>query len=581
MSKKSVSWFSPELKRLYKYVTPHVGLLFLAAIALGVNAATSSLIATLLGKMTDLGFYEKDPRIILAAPLTLIGITVIYGLSNYLGDYWLGLASQKALIKIRGEMFDRIIRWPFASYQHYTTSQIGTKFMNEGNQALAAVTKSCVMIVKDSLQIVGLLGVLFYYNWQLSIVMLLMAPLLVSAMKFISKRSKKMVASNQKTWGRLIGVVQDAYTANKLVKANDAYAIEETKFNEVNRKIRTEQVHLVKLKAMSTPMTHVISMLGVAVVVSVAMFEAQQGLITVGEFITFLSAMLLMRDPLNHLSGLNATLATMSAAATSVFEMMDVKPEEETGTEELSDMKGKVTFDHVGLTYPSASKEAVSDFNLTIKPGEHVALVGLSGSGKSSIINMLPRFWEPTSGKICVDDIDYTQVTRESLRRHIAFVTQDIVLFDDTIRANLAYGLKAVTDEQIYAALDAAALGDFVRQLPEGLDTPVGEFGGKLSGGQKQRLSIARAFLKDARILIFDEATSALDSESEHKIKLALETVTKGRTTITVAHRLSTIENADQIIVMENGRIVEQGTHQSLMSLNGRYAKLVQLQSLA
>lgn len=199
MSKKSVSWFSPELKRLYKYVTPHVGLLFLAAIALGVNAATSSLIATLLGKMTDLGFYEKDPRIILAAPLTLIGITVIYGLSNYLGDYWLGLASQKALIKIRGEMFDRIIRWPFASYQHYTTSQIGTKFMNEGNQALAAVTKSCVMIVKDSLQIVGLLGVLFYYNWQLSIVMLLMAPLLVSAMKFISKRSKKMVASNQKT----------------------------------------------------------------------------------------------------------------------------------------------------------------------------------------------------------------------------------------------------------------------------------------------------------------------------------------------------------------------------------------------
>lgn len=581
MSKKKISWVSPELKRLYRYVTPHYGLLLLAGIALSINAATSSLIATLLGKLTDLGFYEKDPWIVLAAPIGLIGITIVFGLSNYLSALWLGLASQKALITIRGEMFDRIIRWPFASYQGYTSSQVGTKFMNEANQALASVTHSCVMIVKDSLQVVGLLCVLFYYNWQLSAVMIVMAPLFVGALKYISKRSKKVVSSNQKSLAELVGVIQDAYTAQTLVKANDAYGIEEAKFNEVNGRIRAEQLRLVKLKAIATPVTQLISMMGVAVVVGVAMFEAQQGLITVGEFITFLSAMLLMRAPLNHLSGLNATFATMSAAATSIFEMMDVKPEDETGTKELTEAKGKIVFDRVSLTYPGASKKAVSDFNLTIQPGEHVALVGLSGSGKSSIISMLPRFWEPSEGTIYVDDNDYTRLTRASLRRNMAFVTQDIFLFDDTIRANLAYGIDALTDEKIYEALDAVALGDFIRQLPEGLDTPVGEFGGKLSGGQKQRLSIARAFLKNAQILIFDEATSALDSESEHKIKLALETVTKGRTTITVAHRLSTIEKADQIIVMENGQMVEQGNHQTLMAVGGRYAKLIKLQSLA
>ena len=580
MSDKKVSWVSPELKRLYAYVTPHFGLLILAGIALGVNAGTSSLIATLLGKLTDLGFYQKDPMIILSAPLGLIGITVVFGLSNYLSAYWLGQATQKALITIRAEMFDRIIRWPFSSYQEYTSSQVGTKFMNEANQALASVTQSCVMIVKDSLQVVGLLGVLFYYNWQLSLVMIVVAPLFVGVLKYISKRSKKVVTSNQKSLATMVGVIQDAYTAQTLVKSNDAFKIEEEKFEKINSKIKSEQLRLVKLKAIATPMTQLISMIGVAIVVGAAMFEAQQGWITIGEFITFLSAMLLMRAPLNHLSGLNATFATMSAAASSLFEMMDVKPEEETGEKELKSCRGKIEFEHVCLTYPGASKEAVSEFNLTIQPGEHIALVGLSGSGKSSIISLLPRFWQPTSGTIKIDDTDYQTLTRASLREQMAFVTQDIFLFDDTIRANLSYGLDRVTEEDMFKALEAAALGDFVRQLPQGLDTPVGEFGGKLSGGQKQRLSIARAFLKDAKILIFDEATSALDSESEHKIKLALQTVAQGRTMITVAHRLSTIENADQIVVMESGKIVEIGNHSSLMASGGRYSKLVALQSL-
>jgi subfamily B ATP-binding cassette protein MsbA len=390
---------------------------------------------------------------------------------------------------------------------------------------------------------------------------------------------KSVIAGNQKSIAVLLATVQDAYKANRLIKVYHNYETESNNFGVINRTIRDQQMRILKLTSLGTPATQLITILAVALVVGVALWESQQGWITIGDFITFLTAMLLLMDPLRHMAGLNSTFVTMSVAAKGIFASIDKPLEEDKGTVELEKATGRMTFENVSLKYPGSKKFAVSDFNLEVNPGEHIALVGESGSGKSSIINMIPRFWLPTKGRILIDGHDYKDVTLTSLRDNIAIVTQDVFLFDDTIRNNIAYGMPNATEEEIQAAVKAAALEPFIESLPHGLESQVGEAGDKLSGGQKQRISIARAILKNAPILILDEATSALDSESERHIQTALDNLMQGRTCFTVAHRLSTIENADRIIVMENSKIIEMGTHQSLIEKDGKYANLVRLQA--
>ena len=319
-------------------------------------------------------------------------------------------------------------------------------------------------------------------------------------------------------------------------------------------------------------------MVAVACVVGIALLEAQQGALTIGEFITFLSALLLIKAPIQHLSGLNGTFASISVAARSIFETLDTKPEKDEGAQTLSAETGDIVFENVSLRYPDQEYDALSNICLTIHSGEHVALVGPSGSGKTSLVNMLPRFLDPTSGRITMDGRDIRDLTLESLRDQISFVTQDVVLFDDTIRNNITYGLKNVTDEEILHALNRATLTEFISTLPEGLNTKVGENGCLLSGGQKQRFAIARAFLKNAPILIMDEATSALDSKTEKSITDALAILRKGKTCITVAHRFSSIDSADRIAVLQNGRLVEIGTKDELIQHNGLYSRLHRLQ---
>ena len=578
-AKKKVRWDDPALTRLFRYALPYKWQLVMASVWIVGAASMSSLTATLLGKLTDLGFYEKESWVIAAAPATLIGVTLLYAVSTVMSTYLLTKISQSILVTLRTELFARILHWPFANYQSHSTGLVCSKFVNEANIALGGAVSAAIILVRDSLQIIALFAVLFWQNWQLTLVALVVGPVGALIMRAISQRTKRIVKASQAAIAGILSRVQESYKAERLVKISDTYDFEMDRFRPINQKIRRTELKRQIMQGLGTPVTQVITMSGVAVVVAYALFEAQAGRLTIGEFITFLSAMMLLMPPLQHLAGLNATFASISVAAKSIFDTMDEAVEEDKGTVELKDVKGAIEFKDARLTYPGTTREAIKGVTLSVRPGEHVALVGLSGSGKSSMVNLVPRFWSVTSGAVTVDGVNVEDCTLASLRNHIAVVSQNVILFDATIWENIVYGLSNVTDEAVQKAVESAALTDVIAALPQGLDTPVGEAGSLLSGGQKQRISIARALLKNAPILILDEATSALDSESENQIKEALETLMKGRTCLTVAHRLSMIDRADRIVVMKNGEIVEEGTPAELMAKDGAYAKMVRLQT--
>ena len=578
-AKKKVRWDDPALTRLFRYALPYKWQLVMASVWIVGAASMSSLTATLLGKLTDLGFYEKEPWVIAAAPATLIGVTLLYAVSTVMSTYLLTKISQSMLVTLRTELFARILHWPFANYQSHSTGLVCSKFVNEANIALGGAVSAAIILVRDSLQIIALFAVLFWQNWQLTLVALVVGPVGALIMRAISQRTKRIVKASQAAIAGILSRVQESYKAERLVKISDTYDFEMDRFRPINQKIRRTELKRQIMQGLGTPVTQVITMSGVAVVVAYALFEAQAGRLTIGEFITFLSAMMLLMPPLQHLAGLNATFASISVAAKSIFDTMDEAVEEDKGTVELKNVKGVIEFKDVHLTYPGTTREAIKGVTLSVRPGEHVALVGLSGSGKSSMVNLVPRFWSVTSGAVTVDGVNVEDCTLASLRDHIAVVSQNVILFDTTIRENIAYGVPEVSEASIEKAVEAAALTEVVAALPKGLDTPVGEAGGLLSGGQKQRISIARALLKDAPILILDEATSALDSESENQIKEALEMLMKGRTCLTVAHRLSTIDRADRIVVMQDGEIVEEGAPAELLAKGGAYARMVSLQT--
>lgn len=577
--KRLLRHMDPDLLRIYKYLLPHKWRIALGAVFMAGAASMSSLTATLLGKLTDLGFYQQDPWVIAGAPAALIGVTLLFGFCTMASSWVMTKVSQAVLITLRTELYDRIMTWPAERYQSNPTGTICSKFVNEANVALSGATSSLIVLIRDTLQIVALLCLLFWQNWKLTLVAFVVGPLIVLTLKLIAKRIRAIVKKSQETVGLMLSRVQEGYEAQRVVKVTGSYAFEEARFEKVNKTIRRTALDRTKMESLATPITQMITMLGIAFVVGVALYEAQAGLLTIGEFITFLAALLLLKPALQHLTGLNGTFASIATAARSLFEVLDAEREVDNGTVEIERAKGEIVFDNVFLTYPGQNEPSLRGINLTIRPGEHVALVGPSGSGKTSFVNLIPRFWEPTHGEIRLDGVPLKDIKLESLRRQIAVVSQDIFLFDDTIRANIAYGMPHATAEGIDRAVKASALDEFVATLPDGLNTRVGEGGSLLSGGQKQRVSIARAVLKDAPILILDEATSALDSKNEALIKEALDRLTKGRTCITVAHRFSTIEDVDRIVAMQQGEIVEEGTKTALLEKDGLYAKLFRLQA--
>lgn len=570
----------PSLLRLVTYLKPHRGKIAMSLVFMIGAGAASSLIAVLLGKITDVGFYAQEVWIVLAAPVALIFISVLHGGSMFMSNYLLGKTSQAVLVTLRGEIFHKILRWPAATYQQNSTGLITSRFIFSANVSLSNASKSCIILVRDSVQVVALTCVLVWNNWMLAIVSLIIAPMIFMLLRYISKRMRTIMETCQTSFAVVLERVKEVYEGHRLVKLSDTYCLEMNRFNRINNAMCEMMIDMTKMTSMGTPLTQLVFMSGVAVVLGFAMFQISRGLITMGDFVTFLTALLLLMPPLRNLAGVNSGFVMMEVAAKNIFLTLDEADEVDEGKVELTTCNGNFVFEHVSMRYPNTKRDAVHDFSLEVKAGDCIALVGLSGSGKTTLVHLIPRFWNPTTGRILLDGIDIRDMTLESLRRHIAIVSQDVMLFDDTIRNNVIYGSPDATEVEVWKALEDASLADFVRTLPDGLDTLVGEGGSLLSGGQKQRLSIARAFLRNTPILILDEATSALDSENEMKIREALVSLMRGRTTFMVAHRFSTIEHATQIVAMADGVVKEVGTRAELLEQNGLFAELLRLQSL-
>lgn len=572
----------PDLRRLYRYFLPHKWRLAVAVVFLMGSASMSSVTATLLGKMTDIGFYHQEGWNIYAAPLALIGVTLGFAICTVMSTVLMAKVSQAVLVKLRMQLFESILHWPDAEYQRNTTGRISSKFVNEATMALSGAAQSFIVLVRDSIQVVALLSVLFWHDWQLTLVTFVIIPGLALTLRTISRRIRKIVRESQETLGKMISRVQETYEAERLVKVSNTYDFEEKRFAEVNEHIFKLTLKNIKMTAVTTPVTQMLTMVAIACVVGMALYEAQKGLLTIGEFITFFSALLLMKAPIQHLSGLNGTFASISVAAKSIFDTIDAEREKDDGPDLLIQPGGgTVTFENVTVVYPGKDVPTLKSFSLEIKQGERVALVGQSGSGKTTLVNLIARFLEPSEGRILIDDQDISKVSHRSLRRQMAFVTQDVVLFDSTLKDNLTYGLGNVTECDIQKALEVASLTELVQALPEGLETRVGEGGNMLSGGQKQRVSIARAFLKNAPILIMDEATSALDSKTEQQVVEAMNRLREGRTCITVAHRLGSVMEANRVFVMSAGKVIEEGSPQKLIQMKGFFYRAAKDQLLA
>lgn len=571
---------NPHLLRLCRYLAAYRTLIIVAVGCMFAAGASSSLIALLLGKLTDLGFYEQQRWVVLGAPIALVGIAALHGSCMFLSNYLLGKASQNVLKTLRAEIFARMLHWPQATYQENPTGMVASRFVFEANFALTNATKATITLVRDTVQVLALTVMLFWHNALLALISLILAPAVVWLLRFINRRMKGVMNANQTSLAELLVRVKEAYRAERVIKLAGSYERECARFAAVNQAIRQAMVDMTKITALGAPLTQMLCMSAIAVVFMAAMYQTQQGLLTVGQFVTFLAALLLILPPLKHLAGLNASFVMMGMSAQSLFALLDLPPERDEGRLTLGPCRRQIEFAGVSLTYPHSRAPALTGITFTVRAGQCLALVGASGSGKSSLMSLLPRFWHPTAGTIRIDGIDIADVSLASLRHQIAIVSQEVFLFDASIAANLRYGCPQATEAELWRALEDAALADWVRSLPLGLEAPVGEAGGLLSGGQKQRLAIARAFLKNAPILILDEATSALDSVTEHVVQQSLTRLKQGRTTFLIAHRFSSLGLADVIAVLDQGRLVEWGTQTELLARHGLFARLYRLQQL-
>ena len=564
------------LARLFRYVRPHWRVFALGVVAMMLTGSTETALPAIMQHLLDDGFGGKgNPQLMWTAPLMIIGLFLGRGMFTFTMNYAMNEVSNSVLYDLRKQMFDRLVQMPVSYFSTHSAGTIIARLVNDVQNVTQSLASVLVIMVRDTCVILGLLGWLLYLNWQLTMIAFVLIPMVALAVGAFSRRMRRLSGEQLRYTGELTSVVGEAIHGNPVIKVYAGQEHERSRFAAASRQLQGFARRMTVASSLLVPITQVMAAVAVSLVIALALYQSQQDRTTVGGFVSFLTAMLMILNPLKHLADVNGQLQRAFAAADAVFHFIDEPIENDHGTREIGRAKGALRFEDVRFGYEGSTSLALKGIDLEIKAGETVALVGGSGGGKTTLANLIPRFYSVTDGRILLDDIPIESLKLESLRRQIAWVSQQVMLFNDTIANNVAYGSRrGASEADVRAALDAAYLTEFVASLPDGINTMIGDNGIRLSGGQRQRLSIARALLKNAPILVLDEATSALDNESERFVQAALDKLMHGQTTLIIAHRLSTIEKADRILVLYDCRIVESGTHAELIERGGLYARL-------
>ena len=543
-------------------------------------AATQPTLAVAMKPLLDEGFSGAKPEYVWQVPLAIIGLITLRGVCNFFSDYLLAWVSNNVLLGVRADMFEKLLSMPDSEFKKGDTGRLLNRFTVDAGNVTGYATEVLTVLVRESLVVVAMIAVLLYMSWELTLIILVTMPVSVLISRAFIARLRRINRDTVNMNAELTRVVSEGIDGQRVIKLFDGYAFERKRFAYVSGRLRRFDMRASTSDAAMTPITQVVTAVAVAAVIAVALSQANSGTLTVGSFAAFMAALAQIFDPIKRLTKVAARMQKMLVSAESVFTLVDQASEPETGTKTFEGRAlGKVEFHNVSHRFADGQTDTLSNVSVIVEPGQTVALVGRSGSGKTTLVNMLPRFVLPIQGQVCIDGCDISSLRLRDLREQLSLVSQDVVLFDDTIAVNVGYGaLHEASEQEIRDALRAANLLDFVDALPLGLQTQVGENATRMSGGQRQRLAIARALIKNAPILILDEATSALDNESERQVQASLETLMQGRTTLVIAHRLSTVQNADKIVVMDQGVVVEQGSHQELLAQGGAYASLYQMQ---
>jgi len=550
----------------------------LGVLGMVLYAAVDTGFAVLVKKFLDGAFVERDPGMLVYVPAGIIVLFLVRGIGDYLSVYAPGWVGRQVIKAIRGDVFERYLRLPVSFFDTNGVAQLLSRLTYNIELVAEAATNAVTFIIRDTLTIIGLLGYLVYLNWKLTVFALAVAPLIIGLIRATSTLFRRYSARIQASMGDVTRVAKESLESQRMIKVFNAEAQQAELFEEVNEHNRASFMKLITVKAVSNPVVQMIAAAGLAAVMYMAIRDVLERGLTIGEFTSFLTALLLVTAPLRRLVSVVGPLQQGIAAGESVFEVLDSAAEDPGGDVALDRARGEIEFREVTFTYDADKGEVLTDIRVRVAPGETVAIVGRSGSGKSTLVSLLPRFHDPDSGVVLLDGVDIREYRLPDLRNQLALVSQDVMLVDDSIRNNIAFSAPGASADDVERAARAAHVLEFADELPDGLDTVIGERGALLSGGQRQRVAIARAILKDAPVLILDEATSALDAESEHLVQTALASLLEGRTTLVIAHRLTTIERADRIVVMDAGRIVESGTHAELLAAGGVYAALHRMQ---